>query len=592
MSGDDAGFGPVAACALGDNGVVELRVQQCEGEAAVATLTLLQRVWEENGKGWCTLYHQKESPYPIFCGRHVGLARVKPGGLVEVNYVAVAPSALDDLKVLVALLKKGALYDGLFYDDDNPVQVLEGRSNLFYWDRLTGNVSVCDVFAGRSTVDISPYVMAGSLKQRMTGRPLAGVDVTLEANWVQRAQGEFNLYPYLERAFTAGRINTLTPESLLNGWPKVGDRLGTSPGQGNAGYQVVESRLSPLDSGGLIRRRGFGGALSGGAPCGAVRDGGALRGRGGGLAYATLTPEMVFVDKGQTVPYRFERFWFEGRLVVAWQYHQKRREKAHLSLNQHTLLPGQTQGRRHIHIRLGALDQALPHSAAGSFFTTTRGHGAMAYGLEIARAYLAASARCMEIEIKLPIECLGLISVDTSVRLASPELPGGEITGKITAYRAVQRYLKSFIWVKIAACVGTGELIHHNAAVNPLTYSPDYGGIDTAGAVQTPTGIRFKTVYENLPTQGMGNPIKLNPGDFVQHIKAIYDGDEQIDALQSGQYPQTQSWQGILGTHPTAIEIALTNLETWPCLEHNLTVESLTTYSAPQHLIMEREHGV
>jgi 4-aminobutyrate aminotransferase-like enzyme len=84
----------------------------------------------------------------------------------------------------------------------------------------------------------------------------------------------------------------------------------------------------------------------------------------------------------------------QGTLILGWQYRQKRKETVRFALEQATQLDGTIRPlARTLNLRL----QEVANPSESTFFLTRRGRQAVEHALEIARAHLAASARCLEI---------------------------------------------------------------------------------------------------------------------------------------------------------------------------------------------------
>ena len=120
---------------------------------------------------------------------------------------------------------KVALFDPLFIEpfDNNPVNVLEGRSDLFHWCRQTGELSLSNIFKGKRNLNLSDSLFADTLKITLGEVPFSEIKVELKAEWIQQASGEFNIFPKIAHQFSHSTINTLTPNQLVHTWPKVGE---------------------------------------------------------------------------------------------------------------------------------------------------------------------------------------------------------------------------------------------------------------------------------------------------------------------------------------------------------------------------------
>jgi hypothetical protein len=438
-------------------------------------------------------------------------------------------------------------------DHDLPSEWLEARSALFAWDRVTGKVCLSDLLSGRQILDVTDLLFADSLKIRMGETPLSRLSVQVRAEWIQEGTGEINLTQKIAAAFSGGMINTLTPESLIKGWPGEGQKLGAS------GYWVASSHLhsaTPPRTGILN-------------------------------IYPTVTPELTTWDEETGAPkqHRLRRFWMVGKLVLGWRYRQKRRECVHFTLVHKTQL-GQTIRplTRTLTLRLQSL--GLP-PWAGTFFLTTRGRQAVEHALEMAKAHLAASSRCIEMEMMVPFEAGFCLSLDHSVRLVDSRIPGGQGQGKVVAYQLVQEGLTSFAWIRAAACIGV-PLDTRDFAPKSLYVESAYGEIKGSAFHQTPSGLIYEDYTNQRPLVGIGDLETLSIHDIVREIWVSGDAQRQIRALKNNQYPVRHHLKSVLQEIPTVISFDLLSLKTQAVIEHTIHL-NVGEWSAPQQIYCSKK---
>lgn len=270
----------------------------------------------------------------------------------------------------------------------------------------------------------------------------------------------------------------------------------------------------------------------------------------------------------------------QGTLILGWQYRQKRKETVRFTLEQTTQLDGTIRPlARTLNLRLQEV--VIPDES--TFFLTLRGRQAVEHTLEIARAHLAASARCLELEITIPYEAGFDLSMDTSVRLVDPRLPGGEVVGKVVAYRLHQDGLKAEAWVRLAASVGgTGN--------QPLSLEyryyvdPDYGDTGIPQHYQTPSGLAYANYSDQRPTMGILDIGDLSVNDMVREVLVSHDAEKQIQALQHQQYPVRHNLKHILEEIPTVVSLDLLSLKTRNVAEHTIHLTILHPWTAPKQL--------
>ncbi len=274
-----------------------------------------------------------------------------------------------------------------------------------------------------------------------------------------------------------------------------------------------------------------------------------------------------------------------GTLVLGWQYRQKRREAIQFSLSQITQLEGTI---RPLVRTLNLHMQEIVPSTQSTFFLTYRGRQAVEHALERARAHLAASARCLEIEVTLPFEAGFDLSMDHSVRLVDPRIPGGEAIGKVIAYQLHQDGMKAEAWVRLAASVG-GTPEQPSSLDYTLYVVADYGDTAIPQHYQTPSGLIYENYTHQRPTEGVLEIEKLSVNDILREVLVSQDAEKQIQVLQSQQYPVRQNLKGVLEEVPTFVSLDLLSLKTQAIAEHTIHLDHVRPWTAPKQLNLTGE---
>jgi hypothetical protein len=295
--------------------------------------------------------------------------------------------------------------------------------------------------------------------------------------------------------------------------------------------------------------------------------------------YPTLTPEFMSWDESIQEPkaIRARRFWMSATLVLGWQYRQKRRETVHFTIHQHTQLDGKIRPlTRQLNLHL----QHVANEAAGTFFLTYRGRQAIEHALEMARAHLAASARCLEVEIIVPFECGFPLSMDHSIRLVDPRIPGGEVVGKVVAYQLHQDGLQTFAWVRFAASIG--GRVKDPPTPKYIQYA-EYAYADTSVPEhhQTVSGLVYASYANQKPTGGIVELETLSIDDILPEVLVNHDADRQIHILERQQYPVQGDVKGVLENIPTVVSLNLLSLKTTAVAEHLIYLNLLNAWTPP-----------
>lgn len=528
--------------------ILKLTIDHREGEVALATVVVSQLKlpsWEERH------VYISVDDHVLFSGRLVGLPVKISKDLISLELTSEPLDAEAQLQRLAAELKQPPFWDEAFVDaheQDNPTEWLEARSTLFAWHRSCGTVCVSDLFQGRQTLDLTNAFFQDSLKVSLAETPLSKVTVNLSVEWIQQGSGEVNLSSKIAAAFPGGIINTLTPKALQATWPKEGQKLGKS------GFWVVRSHLKDVTP-----------------PKTGILD-----------IYPTLTPELLDWDEtSQTLKkQRAKRSWMQGTLILGWQYWQKRKETVRFTLEQTTQLDGAIRPlTRTLNLRL----QEVANAGESTFFLKHRGRQAVEHALEMARAHLAASARCLEVEVTLPYEAGFGLSMDSSVRLVDPRIPGGEVVGKVVAYQLRQDGMKAQTWVRLAASVG--GTVDQLLPSDPCYYvDPAYGDTDIPDHFETSSGLLYANYSDQRPTIGILEIEDLSLSDILREVLVSYDAAKQIQALQRHQYPVRHNLKHVLEEMPTVVSLDLLSLKTRNVAEHTIHLKTLRPWTGPKQV--------
>ena len=515
--------------------IFKLMISQKEGEAALAKILVPTNAPVLSSWAVISCEDQNQKFTVLFQGQPLGFPRNFNQDFAEIELSAEPKDAARQLSELAGQLKMAPFYDDLFIEpgDDNPINVLEARPELFCWDRCLGTVGLSNVFQGKRRLDLSDGVLADSLKIGLGDVPLDAVEVEVKAEWVQKANGELNLFPKIAQSFSNGKINTLTPNALVHHWPKVGDKIGPTKTRKKSGYQVTKSfleKINPPRTGGLN-------------------------------LYPTLSPEFSLGPDRK--PVRLKRVWFKGELWLDWKYRQKRTEVARFMLHHDFQLKGKIRPRhKKLKIQLQNIGEFLPGSDSASFFQTDKGKQVIDHAIEMAKAYLAGTARCIEVEFQVSLEQALDIGLDDTVVLKNDFIPGGCLEGKVMEYRFEINEQERVVWVRLGVAAGAIEA--EKSAISFLSYEGQQ------------------------PTQGIINPEALTVEDFVKHIHVHGSAEDQIRHLLDFQNNEKASLEGLLSEQVTSVDVELLDLRTQDSLEHTIEVTLSKHWSAPCQIHIEQ----
>lgn len=521
---------------LNDHGAISFKMQHAEGEVAKLTVMLPEINMPNEDEKWVylsILNPEQQATKLLFCGMRLGVPKWVDRGLVEISYYALPNNYQKKLEHLVEINKSDGKYDGLFFDEDDPSNILEGREEIFYWDRCGKDVGLSNIFKGSRAIDLTNFVWENSLSVKFLKSFLSAVEMTVSAEWIQQAKGAINIFGKIAGAFSMGIINSITPQALEKYWPKEGDRIGKEGSEKKTGYRVIESSLEEFNP-------GSSGALN---------------------VYPTITSPLLAKDGDAFKKICFARKWFKGRLTIMWNYAQRRQENIKFTIHQRVPKNCIFTSVKKLCLHLPGVHKTQGISDKSSFFTDARGHKAIAYAIEVAKSYLHASTRCLEICFEFDWKNADHLDLDTEVMLQHKSLPNGMVRGKVSAYRFVQDGCYRRGWVKMLAVLEQVKL---------------YGAENTLGeddvTERTSSGIKFGCVYDKKPEKGLIDAANLSCDDIVQSVRVYNDGEEQSRVLREKQYPIVDHPKQVLREIPTTIELDLADMRTERVMVHNIEV--------------------
>lgn len=541
-------------------------------------------------------------PLCLFQGRLLTPAKLE-GNAVVLELTAAPEDAEQQLQALRTAHKGDPLFVAESKEED-PTQILTAQQMVFYFDRLTHRISLSPLFESKQCLDVGTHFYRDSLSLKPGATPITAVEMTVEVQWVQRMQSYAHLYRKIAQAFPEKIINTLTGKTFVKKWPKTGQSLRHS------GYWVVSSHLEEMTP-----------------PKTGILN----------LYPTSSGPLWHQMPGGDPEPTYVKRSWFRGHLHVGWNYKQKRKEKLTFTLKQqlHPLFKEGATPVEKIHLTLreispkvayplwhpykwyreGAQIQeegkvyrclhahtaggkftnhrekwlfdkdiptALGLSSRASFFITPRGIQAFEHALEIAKTHLAHSARTLKISFSGSWEILAAITLDHTVRLEDPRLPGGSLRGKVASYRilAEGKTGERRVDVTLAVSGGAGRGSEDPPAEAPPLYATDY--MEEAPLIQQSSGgIRYARYDAQSPRDAFATIHRFHSHSMVQDLTIQNKAQEQETYLKKQQYPQGILEKSTLKNHATTVQLALTPLTAKETLEHTISAQVLSTWAAP-----------
>ena len=427
----------------GDLTVFRLSISQAEGEFARAELT----VWNTRAPLPGERIFVSEDGVLLFNGEITSVPRGAVGAKISIEAIARPSDADARLDALAESLKTPPHWDPLFADPENRNdigEILTGHGKVLAWDRISGEVSAVGPLSGASNLTLTP--LRDTLSIDIDGKVPAAVRFELRAEWTQLGRQSFDLSRDLRD------LATMTPDGLIDGWPRPGQRIGD-------GFEVSDAR----------------GAERLGEPeretIEIQRD------------VATDELDPVFLDAG-TYPDRAEIVPLEAKLKMEYRYEVSRVETASVSLAagvQDVLRSGEEEveeiqlqdlagetdaapwragveyaagdlivdgaevfeareghvsGRRRDPDKWSLIGESsyLSSRRVASFFRTPRGEQAVAHAVERAKARLRYASRAVLLSFDTAMPDPASVSADLAATVQHPGIVGGQATGRVVSY--------------------------------------------------------------------------------------------------------------------------------------------------------------
>jgi hypothetical protein len=423
------------------------------------------------------------------------------------------------------------VFDDLFFSEKyNPTIFLEGSSKIFYWNMATGKMSLSDINHGDKNFKISKKdILKNSTQVKLSREPYGEIRLTLSASWIQKVFGYIDLMPMISQRFSFNRLNSFTNlapcfrHSSQNGYSLI--------------YNDVKT-INP-NGGGVLNR------------------------------FPEVSNSVKIKNNSGEKFVKFRRFYFGGKFVLGWEYHQKRTENVCVSI-----FDKNHSRRKDISIKLGAIQlsknyprwyafknylcadrvihdgwifecvtphysnesfnksnwrriekvhDALENDQLNSFFATTRGKSAIKYALRKMAALMNFSRRYITINFNLDANKFSKISVNDSITFS--DLYAHPITAKVIQTKLILNDKKRLMNVSVG-------------------YSPD----DISDIFD---------LVKNYDMEIKPDEDKVEILDIVKGISIENDPETQQNLLTSQTFKSESEAKNFLKKYPTKIHVDL-----------------------------------
>lgn len=375
--------------------IFDLELSQKEGELATALITLQDSDVHVGGEqvsikyGRSTLFRGKMSSVPIRRGKRLSQVRL------------IADNVCDTHQLLEKFKRSTMYYAPLDSTNETLQAITEAIPARFYFDMKGEENAILSNIEPNQTkyreIDESSY-WSDSFAVRSLKDPISLVNISIEAQWIQRCHGMTDLFPRIAKRFTNNAVNSLN--NLERQWWRLSKSLPRSC------YSVVHSHIQPM---------------------------------------RPVNGKVFESFKTADRNVRIKRFWFNGVLDLRWNYEQKIKESASFSIKASTTA---VNNEKSLIFRLGEIDI---DDSCGSFFATDKGIEALEHAASRAFNHIISSHRDMEICICGDIDRLRDITVNDSIKLKNKQFKDGYILGKVISTKMKCSDQSRFMEIKIAA---------------------------------------------------------------------------------------------------------------------------------------------
>jgi len=519
--------------------IIHLEIIQKEGCFASAKITIPNT---SKIRKYVRIFTEKNGEIlPMFFGKITSFPILPANTLTQIEAIAEPENYQQQLNQftqqcehavkntdLSAIQQQTILRDELFFSENdlkNPTTWLEGGNQIFYWDMKTGKLSLSSILKGNKIFKISKKdILSDSLKIKFAREPYGKVNVSISTSCIQKIHGFLDLIPVIANEFKLKKINSLTDiSSSFKSFTKDG-------------YSVVFRKIDKIHP-------NIAGILTN---------------------YPTSS-DSVKINGHQPYTTRFRRFYFDGKFIISWNYHQKRKETVRFSIGDNKNLR-----EKNIFINLNAIQLGKDYPAWQAYQNYTLGDKVIYSG----HIFECTQSNCSEEnfdekqwkkEEKVP-DALNDDSANSFF---------ATIRGKNTIAYARQKAIAllnySRRYVTIELCVNANH--YHDITINDEVALTDFSNQEIKGKViktQLICNNKERLLYLTLGCasdqyiENISDPIHIDAEkehlqiqDIVTDIQIENSPDEQLSLLASHTFDSASDAKNFLKHHATKIRLKL-----------------------------------
>ena len=253
-------------------------------------------------------------------------------------------------------------FANLFTDES---QKVFANLESFQQNKLGEWQAVSMIKPGNSTfIDLEPLIIKDSLKITTSGKDIVSrIDLDVSAAWISRIEGDLDISSKIAKKFSSGKINTLTPQKLLDSWPGFGDKVSCFSNARQTKYFIGRSKLTPDSS---------------------------------------MTQRTADIEIDENIQkFSFKKVFFDNHLTLSWGFDQYIDETVAFKIINTYAKDGASKT---IRLNLNNVQKYIDNPEEQSFFSSDIGNRILKYISQMIGNYMAISMRNVSLEFEIPLQ--------------------------------------------------------------------------------------------------------------------------------------------------------------------------------------------
>lgn len=335
---------------------------------------------------------------------------IPSGRKYEITAETEAENFLTDLP-----LERNVFFDT---EESSQMSLILRNNQIPFIDRKNKSISTVSAIKAHSIKDVSNLILYDSLSYEQNNSAVSEVNLELSASWISREEGIIDITNNILSKFEMGKINTFTPKTLVESWPKFGEKITNHSFSNQSKYFFGPCHIkeeSQYYKTGEYRKSIY------------------------PIKISEFLPEC-----------RIKKTWMDGVINICFGFDQYRKEFIRTTVKNTSISMGI---KKKISFNLRNIQDNLESNKIQSFFETSEGKEAFKYALDIVGSYMLFSMRNTIIKFMLPLkEDLLDLNVSNWIQING-------LVAKITEIKIVASFEEQYIKVTAASFCGSNEYI-------------------------------------------------------------------------------------------------------------------------------------